>query len=189
MSLKNKEKSKGIVLLAFDTPEFSYTHVAGLCARLSSTILDLPVTLITDSDQPQKFKYDHVIKVDYSGKNSRIDFVTKKQVVWKNFNEFHFKEREEYSFNVIEQPLMRLAVQMSGYDYVPSKNMEHTFYENINEIYNIDVSVEEMSEEIDKQTKGISLLGKSMLNNFHPNENGHWYLSALIVDKFKIDGY
>lgn len=117
----------------------------------------------------------------------RLPFTS--SVVWKNFNEFHFKEREEYSFNVIEQPFMRLAVQMSGYDYVPSKNMEHTFYENINEIYNIDVSVEEMSEEIDKQTKGISLLGKSMLNNFHPNENGHWYLSALIVDKFKIDGY
>lgn len=117
----------------------------------------------------------------------RIPF--KSSVIWKNFNEYHYKEREGYDFNVIEHSFMKLVVQMSGYDFEPSKNMEHTFYEAIDEIYNIDVDVETMEKEIDKQNFGISLLAKSMLNNWHPNENGHWFLSALIVDKFKNNGF
>ncbi len=117
----------------------------------------------------------------------RIPF--KSSVVWKNFNEFHYKGREQFSFNVIEHPFMRLVVQMSGYDFEPSKNMEHTFYENLHELYNLKVDTKTLEEEIDKQNKGLSLLGKSMLNNFHPNEQGHWFLTALIIDKFKSNGY
>jgi hypothetical protein len=113
----------------------------------------------------------------------------KSTVIWKNFNEFHYKERDQYNFDVIEYPFMRLVIQMSGYDYEPSKNMEHTFYENINELYNLKVDIETMEEEIDKQNKGLQLLGKSMLNNFHPNEIGHWFLTALIIDKIKSNGY
>lgn len=113
----------------------------------------------------------------------------KSTVIWKNFNEFHYKERDQYNFDVIEYPFMRLVIQMSGYDYEPSKNMEHTFYENINELYNLKVDIGTMEEEIDKQNKGLQLLGKSMLNNFHPNEIGHWFLTALIIDKIKSNGY
>lgn len=109
----------------------------------------------------------------------------KSTVLWKNFNEFHYKERIGYNFDVIETPFHRYSVEMSGVDVNLSNCLEMTFYEHMSELYNLKIDMKIMEEELDKINIGFDKLGKSMLNNWHPNDNGHWVLTSLFREKIK----
>lgn len=110
-------------------------------------------------------------------------FTIKSTVLWKNFNEFNYKERDSYNFQVIEIPFQRYAIEMSGEKVDLPNCLEMFFYENMNKIYNLKVDLEIMEEELNKIDIGIQKLGSSMLNNWHPNESGHWILASLIREK------
>ena len=98
---KKLEKSKGVVLVAFNTEELNYVSIADNCARLVSQQLNLPVTLITDNNSSPVFEYDKVIRTEYTGNNSRYDFVIKKQVRWNNFNRYKVYEYSPYDCTLL----------------------------------------------------------------------------------------
>ena len=60
---KKSEKSKGVILFAFNT-SVDYVAIADQSSQLIQHNLKLTVTLVTDIDADPKFAYDQVIRVD-----------------------------------------------------------------------------------------------------------------------------
>jgi hypothetical protein len=77
-------ESKGVVFFAHNTVDVDYVRIADLSARLVEQHLDLPVTLITDTESQPEHDYDHVVRVDYKGNNFRNDHISKETKQWKN---------------------------------------------------------------------------------------------------------
>jgi hypothetical protein len=96
---KNLEKSRGVVVFAFNT-DVDYVTIADRTSRLINHSLGLPVTLITDADSDPKFDYDQVIRVNPQGNTTRTDlndFV----VTWKNFGRYLAYELSPYEETVL----------------------------------------------------------------------------------------
>ncbi len=85
--LNKLEKSRGIVVFAFNTELVDYVRIADLTSRLTAEFLNLPITLITDQTSTPKFDYDTVIRVDYAGSNFRPDG-NGNLITWKNFGRY-----------------------------------------------------------------------------------------------------
>jgi hypothetical protein len=88
MNSKIKEKSKGVLLFAFNSETIDYVNIADTNAKLITKYLNLPVTLITDDPTLPKFNYDKIIKIELNtNQNFRL---TKDRgtISWNNYDRF-----------------------------------------------------------------------------------------------------
>lgn len=130
MNLKSYEKSRGVVVFAFNTTTTDYVAIADQTARLIEHNLGLPVTLITDSISTPKFYYDQIICVDNVG-NNFINNNSAKQ--WRNFGRYLAYELSPYDetilldtdYLVLDNTLLKLFA--TGFDY---KLMHHSHTPN-----------------------------------------------------------
>jgi hypothetical protein len=85
------EKSKGVLLFAFNTDTVDYVNIALQSTRLIHHYLNLPVTVVTDK-QPQSNKFDNVIIVDHVHTN----FKNAEQKQWRNADRYRAYELSPY---------------------------------------------------------------------------------------------
>jgi hypothetical protein len=121
-SLDKLEKSRGVVLFAFNTDKVDYVKIADESSRLIAKNLKLPITLITDEGAVPVFCYDRVIKVKSKDGNYRLD-KDNSLIEWKNFDRysaFYLSPYEETllidtDYLVLDDTLLKLFDQL--YDY------------------------------------------------------------------------
>jgi len=89
-------ESKGVVFFAFNTADVDYVRIADLSARLVEQHLNLPITLITDTESEPKHNYDKVVRIEYTGNNFRNDHITKEVKQWKNHGRYTAYEHSPY---------------------------------------------------------------------------------------------
>jgi hypothetical protein len=68
-----KEMSRGVILFAFNSPEYNYVKMANYTAKRVKHFLDLPVTLIVDHnsiDSVSPDTFDRIITVDSDSNNN-----------------------------------------------------------------------------------------------------------------------
>lgn len=126
---KRLEKSKGVVVFAFNT-HVDYVAIADETSKLIQHNLKLPVTLVTDHDSRPKFAYDRVIRVDPQGSTYRTEDST---VQWRNFGRYLAYELSPYDetivldtdYLVLDDSLLKLFE--TDWDY---KLMHHNSDEN-----------------------------------------------------------
>jgi hypothetical protein len=99
-NLKKLEKSKGVVVFAFNSTTVDYVSIADQTSRLIDANLKLPVTLITDNNADPKFKYDTVIKVDSQSGNLR-NSSTGELVEWRNFDRYLAYKLSPYDTTIL----------------------------------------------------------------------------------------
>lgn len=99
MNLNQYEKSKGIVLFAFNTAKINYVKIADLNAKLIRHNLNLPVTLVTDIDSSPAFSYDNVLRINQTKSNFRYNKSLNRQE-WKNVDRYLAYELSPY-FNTL----------------------------------------------------------------------------------------
>lgn len=92
------EKSRGVVLFAFNSSTVNYVSIAELAAQLITKHLNLPVTLITDS--ATNYAFDHVITVSSLDGNSRRTLAGR-IIDWKNFDRFKVYEYSPYDETIL----------------------------------------------------------------------------------------
>jgi hypothetical protein len=97
---KKLEKSKGVVVFAFNSSTVDYVKIADRTSRLIDANLKLPITLITDKDADPKFNYDHVIKVDSQSGNLR-NSAAGNLIEWKNFDRYLAYKFSPYDTTVL----------------------------------------------------------------------------------------
>ena len=121
-NLKKSEKSKGVVVFAFNSSTIDYVKVADQTSRLIHATLNLPVTLITDNNANPSFDYDCVIKVDSQSGNVR-NSSTGELVEWRNFDRYLAYKLSPYDttilldcdYLVLDKSLLKLLDQ--NFDY------------------------------------------------------------------------
>jgi hypothetical protein len=121
-------ESKGVVFFAHNTVDVDYVRIADLSARLVEQHLDLPVTLITDTESQPEHDYDHVVRVDYKGNNFRNDHISKEVKQWKNHGRYTAYEHSPYDntllidtdYLVLDDGLLKLMEL--DYDYRVMEN-------------------------------------------------------------------
>ena len=96
MSSDASAESKGVVFFAFNTADVDYVRIADLSARLVEQHLNLPITLITDTESEPKHNYDKVVRIEYTGNNFRNDHITKEVKQWKNHGRYTAYEHSPY---------------------------------------------------------------------------------------------
>jgi len=121
-------ESKGVVFFAHNTVDVDYVRIADLSARLVEHYLDLPITLITDTESQPEHDYDHVVRVDYKGNNFRNDHISKEVKQWKNHGRYTAYEHSPYDntllidtdYLVLDDGLLKLMEL--DYDYRVMEN-------------------------------------------------------------------
>lgn len=99
-NLSESEKSKGVVLFAFNTSTVDYVNLADRASRLIEKYLKLPVTLVTDESSNPKFKYDKVFRYNPQTGNVRYDLDFKLQE-WKNFDRYSVYKISPYDTTLL----------------------------------------------------------------------------------------
>ena len=94
------EKSKGVVVFAFNTSSVDYVKIADLTSRLTNHFLKLPITLITDNNSKPAFDYDQIVRIDYSGNNFR-PVNHDGTAEWKNFGRYLAYELSPYDETIL----------------------------------------------------------------------------------------
>ena len=94
------EKSKGVVVFAFNTSSVDYVKIADLTSRLTGHFLKLPITLITDNNSTPAFAYDKIVRIDYSGNNFR-SVNHGGTAEWKNFGRYLAYELSPYDETIL----------------------------------------------------------------------------------------
>lgn len=84
-NLNEFEKSKGVVIFAFNTDLVDYVSMASNAARLVKHTLGLPTTLITDK-QVDDLNFENVILVENTFTNNRVGYSGGTQ--WRNGNRY-----------------------------------------------------------------------------------------------------
>jgi hypothetical protein len=89
------EKSRGVLLFAFNSKSVNYSEIATVTAKLIKKHLNLPITLVTDSEHIDSFLFDTVILVESKAGNFRY---TKSQTIieWRNFDRYRVYELSPY---------------------------------------------------------------------------------------------
>ena len=113
-----QEKSRGVVLFAFNTSEVDYVKIAEQSARLIHHNLNLPVTLITDSQVSTEY-FDNVINVEHNHTN----YKNADQLEWRNADRFNAYTLSPYDetllldcdYLVLNQNLLKLFDQEFDY--------------------------------------------------------------------------
>ena len=116
-------ESKGVVFFAFNTADVDYVRIADLSARLVEQHLNLPITLITDTESDPNYNYDKVVRVEYKGSNVRTDHILKEIRQWKNYGRCTAYEHSPYDntllidtdYLVLDNSLLKLMDL--DYDY------------------------------------------------------------------------
>lgn len=133
------EKSKGVLVFAFNSQKVKYTEIADQTSRLINRTLVLPVTLVTDVDAELKFDYDQVIRVD--SKTGNVRFSKDQQVYeWKNFDRYRAFDFSPYDetilidtdYLMLDTSLLKLLDQ--PFDYRLMYNMQTPQALNIDEM-------------------------------------------------------
>jgi len=128
MNLEDSAESKGVVFFAHNTVDVDYVRIADLSARLVEQHLDLPITLVTDTESQPEHDYDHVVRVDYTGNNFRNDHISKEVKQWKNHGRYTAYEHSPYDntllidtdYLVLDNGLLKLMEL--DYDYRVMEN-------------------------------------------------------------------
>lgn len=81
------EKSRGVVVFAFNSETIDYVKIADQTSQLISKNLNLPITIITDLASTPKFDYDHVVRIENKGENFRTT-KDNKIIEWRNFGRY-----------------------------------------------------------------------------------------------------
>lgn len=94
------EKSKGVLVFAFNSQRIRYTDIADQTSKLIKKNTNLPVTIVTDIDAELKFDYDQIIRVD--SKTGNVRFSKDQQVYeWKNFDRYRAFDLSPYDETVL----------------------------------------------------------------------------------------
>lgn len=96
--LSVQEKSRGVVLFAFNTDAVDYVAIAEQAARLIHHTLQLPVTLITDHGAITEH-IDQTIIVENTLSNHRTGYAT--GTVWRNGNRYQAYELSPYDETIL----------------------------------------------------------------------------------------
>ena len=120
-NLKKLEKSKGVVVFAFNSSTVDYVALADQTSRLIEHNLKLPVTLITDLNASPKFLYDNVIRIESQSGNFRVENGVQKE--WRNFGRYQAYELSPYDetilldsdYLVLDNSLLKLFEQEFDY--------------------------------------------------------------------------
>lgn len=86
-----QEKSRGVLLFAFNTERTDYVKIAERSAQLIHHTLDLPVTLITDSETVSE-NFDTIVYVDNTLQNYKVG----ERGSWRNGDRFRAYELSPY---------------------------------------------------------------------------------------------
>lgn len=86
-NLNGQEKSKGLLAFAFNTKTTDYVSIANKTLAVAGQILNLPYTLITNSDSTKS--------------TTRYDIDTGEFVEWKNFNRCSAYELSPYDETIV----------------------------------------------------------------------------------------
>jgi len=121
-------ESKGVVFFAHNTVDVDYVRIADLSARLVEQHLNLPITLVTDTESQPEHDYDHVVRVEYKGNNFRNDHISKEVKQWKNHGRYTAYEHSPYDntllidtdYLVLDDGLLKLMEL--DYDYRVMEN-------------------------------------------------------------------
>lgn len=98
--LNESEKSRGVVVFAFNSTTVDYVTIADRTSRLIQKNLDLPVTLITDLGTMPKFQYDNVVRIENKGDNFRTN-QEGKNIEWRNFGRYLAYELSPYTETLV----------------------------------------------------------------------------------------
>ena len=113
-----QEKSRGVLLFAFNTSEIDYVEIACRSARLVKHTLDLPVTLVTEQGTVAD-GFDQIIYIDNSLQNYKIG----ERGAWRNGDRWQAYNLSPYDetllidsdYLVLDQNLLKLFEQ--DFDY------------------------------------------------------------------------
>lgn len=116
------EKSRGVVLFAFNSDKVDYVKIADEACKLIKHCLNLPVTLITDKTASPAFTYDRVIYVDAKDGNYRLD-KNNNLIKWRNFDRYSVYDLSPYNetllldtdYLVLDNSLLKLFEQPFDY--------------------------------------------------------------------------
>ena len=92
-----QEKSRGVLLFAFNTNAVDYVKIAERSAQLAKATLDLPITLVTDSPVTNTI-FDKVIQVDNSLQNYKPG---QSNYVWRNGDRYRAYELSPYDETIL----------------------------------------------------------------------------------------
>lgn len=114
------EKSKGVILFAFNTDLVNYVGIAEQAARLIHHSIGLPVTLVTDVEIISKY-VDRVVYTDNEFQNKRQGYAG--GTTWRNGNRYLAYELSPYDetilldsdYLVLDQSLLTLLETTSDY--------------------------------------------------------------------------
>jgi hypothetical protein len=139
-NLKSSEKSKGVIVFAFNT-DVDYVGIADSTSQLIDHNLKLPVTLVTDFDSQPKFAYDSIIRINIDSGNFRTNLKDEK-VNWRNFGRYLAYELSPYDetllvdtdYLVLDDSLLKLFDTPFDYRLVHhNKNTDGAVYEQMGE--------------------------------------------------------
>ena len=116
------EKSKGVLLFAFNS-RIDYVTIAKRCARLIGKNMNLPITLVTDSDltlDTDVGMFDHIINVENHGTNHKLS----EAGLWRNTDRYSAYELSPYDetllldtdYLVLDDSLLKYF-ELVDYDY------------------------------------------------------------------------
>lgn len=94
-NLSESEKSKGVLLFAFNSSKVNYVEIANRASLLIKKNLKLPVTIVTDSPEFCRYEYDSIIEVDSKTGNFRFD-KSGNTYEWRNFDRYRVYELSPY---------------------------------------------------------------------------------------------
>ena len=89
------EKSKGILLFAFNNADNNYVKLTKQTVKLMKHNLGLPITIVTGPDEVIDFPVDNIIRIESQGGNSRL-VGTQNRVEWRNFGRYLAYELSPY---------------------------------------------------------------------------------------------
>lgn len=118
-----QEKSRGVLLFAFNTEFTNYVEIAERSARLIRHTLKLPVTLVTDSDMITE-NFDQIIQVDNTLKNYKVG----QPGNWRNGDRYRAYELSPYDetllldsdYLMLDGSLLKLFDQSFDYRIIES---------------------------------------------------------------------
>ena len=118
MKLSVPAKFRGVVLFAFDTPAIKYTQIAEQATRIINHVLNLPVTLITESGYTSTL-FDQIIYID----NTMPNIKPGQGTPWRNGDRYKVYQYSPYDetllldsdYLMLDQSLLNLFEQ--DFDY------------------------------------------------------------------------
>lgn len=130
-NLEKLEKSKGVLLFAFNNADTDYVAIARQAVTLIARNLRLPVTLVTGLNEVVDFDVHGVMRVDHKSKNYRTSPDTGQVVEWANFGRYRAYELSPYDETILlDTDYLALDDSLlkyfdSEWDYlIPSKNYD-----------------------------------------------------------------